>query len=179
MSYGGVLLCSTPRVTSRIWYVDPPPSSSGPFSLPKDLWFAPSYDSIAVVPSAPTRVIFHLPSVHHSTSTLDFIVPRSSLSPLTPASCNSTHYSAAPTGIPTKPNGGNHTREFAASAATVEAHKATLNVSKALAAVSVRLLTDEDFLNEVGVPVATFYPISICVPHLSSACVGACISMLR
>ncbi|KAK7683771.1 hypothetical protein QCA50_013147 [Cerrena zonata] len=52
-------------------------------------------------------------------------------------------------GIPTKPNGGNHTREFAASAATIEAHKATLNVAKALAAVGVRLLTDEGFLNEV------------------------------
>ena len=54
------------------------------------------------------------------------------------------------TGIPTLPDGGNHTRAFADSAATVEAHQATLNVSKSLAAVGMRVLTDEAFLHEVS-----------------------------
>ena len=53
-------------------------------------------------------------------------------------------------GIPTQPNGGVHTPAFTDSAATAEAHQATLNVSKSLAAVSMRLLTDEAFLNEVS-----------------------------
>lgn len=52
--------------------------------------------------------------------------------------------------IPTVVNGGNHTRDFAASAATVEAHYATLDVSKALAAAGMRVLTDEKFFAEVS-----------------------------
>ncbi|CAL1709631.1 unnamed protein product [Somion occarium] len=52
-------------------------------------------------------------------------------------------------GIPTVVNGGNHTRAFAESAGGEAAHKAALNVAKALAAVGVRLLTDDGFFNEV------------------------------
>ena len=46
--------------------------------------------------------------------------------------------------------GTNHTPEFTKSAATEEAHLATLNVSKALAAVGVRVLADDAFYTEVG-----------------------------
>ncbi|KAI0826199.1 aminoacylase 1-like protein 2 [Irpex lacteus] len=51
--------------------------------------------------------------------------------------------------IPTEPHGGNHTRAFAKSAASPESHAATLNVSRALAAVGVRVLTDDAFFSEV------------------------------
>ncbi|KAI0088228.1 aminoacylase 1-like protein 2 [Irpex rosettiformis] len=51
--------------------------------------------------------------------------------------------------IPTEPHGGNHTRAFAKSAASPESHAATLNVSKALAAVGARVLTDDVFFSEV------------------------------
>ncbi|KAI0767284.1 hypothetical protein C8Q74DRAFT_1279382 [Fomes fomentarius] len=43
----------------------------------------------------------------------------------------------------------NHTREFADAAATEEAHQACLNISKALAATGMRLLTDEAFFERV------------------------------
>ncbi|KAI0718570.1 aminoacylase 1-like protein 2 [Cerioporus squamosus] len=49
--------------------------------------------------------------------------------------------------IPTR--GSNHTREFTNAAATKEAHQAMLNVSKALAATGMRLLTDDDFAQKV------------------------------
>lgn len=52
-------------------------------------------------------------------------------------------------GIPTVPNGGNHTVAFTEAAATVAAHRATLNVAKALAATGVRVLDDTDFRAEV------------------------------
>ncbi|KAH9942063.1 aminoacylase 1-like protein 2 [Amylocystis lapponica] len=52
-------------------------------------------------------------------------------------------------GIPTVPNGGNHTAAFAEAAATVEAHRACLNVSKALAATGVRVLDDSFFFEKV------------------------------
>ncbi|TCD61372.1 Serine/threonine-protein kinase [Steccherinum ochraceum] len=52
-------------------------------------------------------------------------------------------------GIPTEVNGGNHTRAFAAAARTPEAHLATYNVSKALAAVGIRLLTDDSYFEHV------------------------------
>lgn len=52
--------------------------------------------------------------------------------------------------IPTVENGGNHTPAFAEAAATLEAHKACLNISKALAGVGARILMDEDFTNKVG-----------------------------
>ncbi|EKM56702.1 uncharacterized protein PHACADRAFT_183302 [Phanerochaete carnosa HHB-10118-sp] len=52
-------------------------------------------------------------------------------------------------GIPTELQGGNHTRAFAQSAASPEGHVACLNVSKALAATGVRVLTDGDFFNQV------------------------------
>ena len=51
--------------------------------------------------------------------------------------------------IPTSPGGANHTPEFTKSTATPEAHQATLNVSKALAAVGFRVLADDGFFEEV------------------------------
>lgn len=54
-----------------------------------------------------------------------------------------------PPGIPTEPQGGNHTRAFARSAASPEAHVACLNVSKTLAAVGVRVLVDDAYFAEV------------------------------
>ncbi|KAJ3536792.1 hypothetical protein NM688_g6789 [Phlebia brevispora] len=55
-------------------------------------------------------------------------------------------------GIPTEEHGGNHTRAFTKAATTPEAHTACLNVSKSLAAVGVRVLTDDAFFTEVRVP---------------------------
>jgi 3-deoxy-D-arabino-heptulosonate 7-phosphate (DAHP) synthase len=52
--------------------------------------------------------------------------------------------------IPTIKDGGNHTRAFAKSATTIEAHYACLDVSKALAATGMRVLTDEAFLARVS-----------------------------
>ncbi|KAI0080418.1 aminoacylase 1-like protein 2 [Panus rudis PR-1116 ss-1] len=52
-------------------------------------------------------------------------------------------------GIPTVVDGGNHTRAFTDSAQTIEAHEATLDVSKALAAVGMRVLTDDSYFKEV------------------------------
>jgi hypothetical protein len=51
--------------------------------------------------------------------------------------------------IPTVKNGGNHTPAFTTSSRTLEAHKACLQVTKALAGLGVRVLTDEGFLNKV------------------------------
>ncbi|KIO02232.1 hypothetical protein M404DRAFT_148339 [Pisolithus tinctorius Marx 270] len=51
--------------------------------------------------------------------------------------------------IPTVPNGGNHTSAFTEAAGAIEAHEACLDVSKALAAVGMRVLTDETFLSDV------------------------------
>lgn len=51
--------------------------------------------------------------------------------------------------IPTVPGGGNHTREFTHAASTDAAHEMTWNVSKALAHVGMRVLTDEAFLAQV------------------------------
>ncbi|KAF8892890.1 hypothetical protein BD779DRAFT_1507568 [Infundibulicybe gibba] len=51
--------------------------------------------------------------------------------------------------IPTILNGGNHTPGFEKAAATVEAHYACLDVSKALAATGVRVLIDDEFMAEV------------------------------
>ncbi len=53
-------------------------------------------------------------------------------------------------GIPTEINGGNHTRQFASAARGTEAHYAWLNVSKALAAVGVRVLTDDEYFTHVS-----------------------------
>ena len=52
--------------------------------------------------------------------------------------------------IPTIKDGGNHTPGFTQAAATIEAHYACLDVSKALAATGIRVLTDEEFLARVG-----------------------------
>jgi len=54
-----------------------------------------------------------------------------------------------PTAIPTEVNGGNHTPAFAKAAATIEAHNACLDVSKALAATGVRVLADDEFFAKV------------------------------
>ncbi|KAF9523771.1 hypothetical protein CPB83DRAFT_862255 [Crepidotus variabilis] len=51
--------------------------------------------------------------------------------------------------IPTVADGGNHTRAFAAAAATSKAHYACLDVSKALAATAARVLLDDAFFEKV------------------------------
>ena len=51
--------------------------------------------------------------------------------------------------IPTVPGGGNHTREFTRAASTDAAHEACYDVSKALAHVGMRVLTDAAFLARV------------------------------
>lgn len=51
--------------------------------------------------------------------------------------------------IPTVPNGGNHTHDFTKSTKTEAAHKATLNISKALAAIGVRVVEDDEFYAQV------------------------------
>ncbi|TFK31808.1 hypothetical protein BDQ12DRAFT_693525 [Crucibulum laeve] len=51
--------------------------------------------------------------------------------------------------IPTINDGGNHTPGFEQSAATIAAHNACLDVSKALAATGVRVLIDDKFFAEV------------------------------
>ena len=51
--------------------------------------------------------------------------------------------------IPTVVDGGNHTRSFADAAATIKAHYACLDVTKALAATGVRVLIDDKFFAEV------------------------------
>jgi len=53
------------------------------------------------------------------------------------------------TAIPTVVGGGNHTPEFAKAAATIEAHEACLDISKALAATGLRVLSDADFYKQV------------------------------
>ncbi|KAG1903599.1 uncharacterized protein F5891DRAFT_1017195 [Suillus fuscotomentosus] len=51
--------------------------------------------------------------------------------------------------IPTIPDGGNHTTGFTEAARSEVSHDACLVVSKALAAVGMRVLTDEAFLQKV------------------------------
>jgi hypothetical protein len=51
--------------------------------------------------------------------------------------------------IPSVPDGGNHTREFAKAAATDIAHKQCLVISIALAGAGLRVLTDDAFFAEV------------------------------
>ena len=51
--------------------------------------------------------------------------------------------------IPTVPGGGNHTREFARASSTDAAHEASYDMSKALAHVGMRVLTDAAFLARV------------------------------
>lgn len=51
-------------------------------------------------------------------------------------------------GIPTEPNGGNHTPQFTASARTREAHYAMLQIVKALSLSAVRALDDDDFFTK-------------------------------
>lgn len=51
--------------------------------------------------------------------------------------------------IPTEPNGGNHTPAFTASAATPEAHEASLVIMKALAHTGFRVIDDDEFFSKV------------------------------
>lgn len=51
--------------------------------------------------------------------------------------------------IPTEPNGGNHTKEFALSAASKEAHVACLNISKVLALTGLRVLADDELAQQM------------------------------
>jgi len=51
--------------------------------------------------------------------------------------------------IPTVPGGGNHTKEFAEAAASDVAHEACYTVSKALAHVGMRVITDAEFMEKV------------------------------
>ena len=53
--------------------------------------------------------------------------------------------------IPTEPNGANHTPQFAKSAATQEAHEATLKIAAGLAAIGYKVLQDAAFADEVSV----------------------------
>ncbi|KAF5384097.1 hypothetical protein D9615_003262 [Tricholomella constricta] len=51
--------------------------------------------------------------------------------------------------IPTIKDGGNHTPGFTKSAATMQAHYACLDITKALAATGMRVLIDDEFLAKV------------------------------
>jgi hypothetical protein len=55
-------------------------------------------------------------------------------------------------GIPTKPGGGNHTKQFAQSARTEEAHEATMLVTKGLALTGVKVIMDDGLFKEVSAP---------------------------
>ena len=52
--------------------------------------------------------------------------------------------------IPTEPNGGNHTPQFAESARSEEAHDACMQVAKGLAMTALRVLVDDMFYNKVS-----------------------------
>ncbi|KAG8216048.1 hypothetical protein J3R82DRAFT_8047 [Butyriboletus roseoflavus] len=54
-----------------------------------------------------------------------------------------------PSTVPTVPGGGNHTRDFTCAVSTDAAHEACYDVSKALAHVGMRVLTDAAFLTRV------------------------------
>jgi len=51
--------------------------------------------------------------------------------------------------IPTPPGGGNHTPAFTDAAGSDVSHEACYTISKALAHVGMRVLTDEAFLTQV------------------------------
>ncbi|KAN0093250.1 hypothetical protein V8E55_004034, partial [Tylopilus felleus] len=52
--------------------------------------------------------------------------------------------------IPTQPNGGNHTPEFAISARSIEAHKACMKITKGLAWTGFLVLKNDTFYAEVS-----------------------------
>lgn len=52
--------------------------------------------------------------------------------------------------IPTEPNSGNHSPGFAKSARTEVAHAATMVVTKGLALLGYRMLSDDAFFAEVS-----------------------------
>jgi hypothetical protein len=51
--------------------------------------------------------------------------------------------------IPTEENGGNHTPAFTKAAATMKAHKATLNIASALALTGVKVAAEDNFYKSV------------------------------
>jgi len=63
--------------------------------------------------------------------------------------CVAAHVLTPLPAIPTVPGGGNHTREFERAASTDAAHEACYDVSRALAHVGMRVLTDAAFLARV------------------------------
>ncbi len=52
-------------------------------------------------------------------------------------------------GIPTVPNGGNHTIEFTKAAATPEAHKLTLDAAKGIAVAAFKMVVDDEYAKAV------------------------------
>ena len=60
-------------------------------------------------------------------------------------------YPFHPSGIPTEPGGGNHTKQFTNSARTEEAHEETMVVTKALALTGVNVIMDDRLFEEVSV----------------------------
>lgn len=62
-----------------------------------------------------------------------------------PSHCYSNAVTDIRLAIPTVENGGNHTIAFAEAAASDAAHKAALDIIKALAATGVRVVDDDEF----------------------------------
>ena len=87
-------------------------------------------------------------SVAHHSAALPSIHPSYGAS-FSPRSLPVLISGAADTAIPTTEGGANHTPEFTKSAATPEAHRATLQVAKGLSAVGFRVLADNAFFAEV------------------------------
>ncbi|KAE9390648.1 hypothetical protein BT96DRAFT_833152, partial [Gymnopus androsaceus JB14] len=70
--------------------------------------------------------------------------------------------------IPSVPNGGNHTRDFAAAAATPAAFQACLDVSKALAATGVRVLIDDEYFAEASLIEESLFESALTLGHSGS-----------
>ena len=68
-------------------------------------------------------------------------------------------------GIPTMPGGGNHTKQFAHSARTEEAHEATMLVAKALALTGIKVIMDDSLFNEVSA-LSNHYPPGIILTYV-------------
>jgi hypothetical protein len=81
--------------------------------------------------------------------------PRIRYEPFQHHPSNHTITTPHPSGIPTKPGGGNHTKQFTHSARTEEAHEATMLVAKALALTGVKVVMDDRLFEEVSVSVIT------------------------
>lgn len=68
-----------------------------------------------------------------------------------------SHFISLTLAIPTILDGGNHTPGFEQSAATIAAHYACLDVTKALAATGVRVILDDSFFAKVRSFIITHY----------------------